>query len=115
MTPESIERSETPETEQPDAYYYRERIMLLERRLREAEEEAKRCHSNWTRLQDATGEQCLEVAIPLVESWKEASERREGTTFWVRRLALYGSPLKAFSDMVRVRLLDSAAEERKGG
>ena len=48
----------------------------LERRLREAEAEAKRCHSNWTRLQNATGEECLELAIPLVESWKEAAESK---------------------------------------
>ena len=47
--------------------------------IERARKEAEQYRQNWLRLQDATGEECLELAVPLVEGWREdAARSREG-------------------------------------
>jgi len=54
-----------------------ERANAAEATLAQAKKDAEQYRQNWLAFQDLTGEQCMELALPIVQGWKDglAQER----------------------------------------
>lgn len=55
----------------------KDRAEEAERKLKEAQTDRDRCLKNWLAFQDLTGEQCMELALPIVEGWRDAAREKE--------------------------------------
>jgi hypothetical protein len=53
----------------------RDGLLAAESRLREVANDSEQYRKNWLAFQDLTGEQCMDVALPIVQGWKEDSAR----------------------------------------